>query len=335
MSGQYPASCCSSSLVADSGVPKADAADRLLDRDLRQCRRAAPAVDRQAQRAAHPRIVKWRVLVVRGDDGTAIPVAFLNGELVAQRAHQLVAGRRREATKLDVGAPASDRRDAGRLFLGENADKPVEIWQPRPVVIGIALARDRLSGLVILQAKRPGAENVFLVPMRVAVEDRLLVEERVRVRQSRKEGCGSEFEVEDDGVRVRRLDLVDQAGIVAALRADDAGWRKDDLVPACRDVVRGHLVAVGELHVVADREGVGGAVIGRLGDFGADVAYKLGRIGRVVRVRADQHAVERRHRVDRRKCVLALPVKTRRCIGGDHIGQRAAALWCLVRRPGG
>src|SRR5436190_5954352 len=60
---------------------KANAANRLHHRDLRQRRRPAPAVDRQGQRAAHPYVIERFPFVVRGDQVAAIPVAFLNGTL--------------------------------------------------------------------------------------------------------------------------------------------------------------------------------------------------------------------------------------------------------------
>src|SRR5215467_8201197 len=158
------------------------------------------------------------MLVVRGDDGAAIPVAFLDGKLVPERGDQLVACRRRKAAELDIRTAALDRRDPGCLLLGVDADKSVEIGQARPVIVRVALAGDRLAGLVLLEAKRPRAEDVLLVPMRVAVEDRLFVEEGVWVRQRRQKRRSGEFEAEHDGMRVDRLELVDKAGIVAALR---------------------------------------------------------------------------------------------------------------------
>jgi len=91
------------------------------------------------------------------------------------------------------------------------------------------------------------------------------------------------------------------------------------------------LRAVVKSDILADSERVGLAVIGRLRDLGAEVADKIGNIGRVVRVDPDQHAVERRDRVHRRIGALAMPVKARRRIRRDHVGERPAALRLLAR----
>ncbi len=138
------------------------------------------------------------------------------------------------------------------------------------------------------------------------------------------------FETEDDRVLVGRFDLVDHRVITAA-RADDPGRRRDDLVPARRHVIGRERRVVGEFNVGTNSEGIGSAVVHRLGDFGADIAHEVGRRGRVLRIDPDQHAVERRDRVDRRERVLAVAVPARRRVGRDHVGQRAAALRRLPR----
>ena len=110
--------------------------------------------------------------------------------------------------------------------------------------------------------------------MRVLVEDLLLVDVGERVGERRQKGRGREFEAEDDGLRVGRLDLVDHQEI-ALPRAEDALRRKDDLVPARRDVGRGQRRAVMEFDAVADLEGVGLAAVGRLRHLGAQIADEL------------------------------------------------------------
>src|SRR3954452_22032270 len=117
---------------------KRHAADRLHDRDPRQPRRAVPAVDSQGQRAAHPYIVEWLPLVVRGDQVSAVPVTLLNGELAAERGSKLVARCGRKTAELDRRPVAADRADPDRLLVGEDAGKTVEIRQSLVVVIGIA-----------------------------------------------------------------------------------------------------------------------------------------------------------------------------------------------------
>ena len=86
-----------------------------------------------------------------------------------------------------------------------------------------------------------------------------------------------------------------------------------------------------EADILADRECVGPAAIRRLGNLGADIADEIGRRGRIFRVDPDQHAVEGRHCVNRRKRPLAMAVEARGRIGWDHVSQRAASL----RRLGG
>ena len=186
-----------------------------------------PAVDRQRQGTAHSDIVERLPRVVRGDHGAAIPVAFLHGDLVAQRSHKLVARRRRKAAEFDRRPVGFDRSDPDRLLVGENADEAIQIRQSRSVVVGVAHAGDRLPRLVVLKAERTGTHDVLLEPMRVAIENVLLVNEGVWIGECRQKCGGRELEMEDDGLRVGCLDLVDHR-IVAATHADHAFRRIDD-----------------------------------------------------------------------------------------------------------
>src|SRR5215831_15793086 len=79
---------------------KDDPANRVHVGDPGEPRRAMPAVDRQGQRAAHPGIVEWLSLVVGLDDPAAVPVALVHGDLVTQRAYQLVAHGRGKPAEL-------------------------------------------------------------------------------------------------------------------------------------------------------------------------------------------------------------------------------------------
>src|SRR5215469_5125758 len=135
--------------------------------------------------------------------------------------------------------------------------------------------------------------------------------------------------MKDDGRRIGCLDLVDHDEI-ALPGADDAVRRKDDLVPARGDILRCQWRAVGEFNPFADLEGVGLTVIGWLWYRHAEIADEIVGLARVVGVGADQDAVERRGRVDRRVGLLTMRVKARRRVRRYHIGQAAAALWLLV-----
>ena len=298
--------------------------------DLGEGRGALRLVDRQCQGAAHPDIVERFPPLVRGDQIAAIPVALLDGDLLAQILDQLVARRRRHAAELQRGPVAADRVDAGGLLGRVDCGEAVEIGQALAVVIGVAGAGDRLAGLVADEFERAGAEDVLLVPVLVLVEDRLLVDVGERVGEARQESRGRVFEPEDDGLRVRRLNLVDHREIGLA-GAGDTLRRADDAAPARHHVGRAQRRAVVKLHPVAQCEGVGLALLGRLWHFGAQIADKVGGRGRVFRVDPHQDAVKRRGDMHHRECRLAVSVEARRRIGRDHVGQRAARFRDLGR----
>ena len=213
-----------------------DAADRMHVGDLGQRRRAVPAVDRQGQRAAHPHVVERLLLVVGRDDVAAVPVALLHRDLVAELLDELVARRGRQAAELDRRAVGADRVDADRLLGGEDADEAVEIGQALVVIVGVAHALDRLAGLVAGELERAGAHDVLLVPVRVLVEDLLLVDPGEGVGERRQKRGGREFQLEHDGRRVGRLDLVDHDRNSSRARSVTPSGGKDDLVPARRHV---------------------------------------------------------------------------------------------------
>src|SRR5260221_1224629 len=245
-----------------------------------------PAVDRQGQRTADADVVERLALVVRGGNQRAVPVALLHRDLVSERADQFVARRWRQTTELDRGAVAPDRIKASGLFRCQDPDYAVEIRQARMVVVGIALALDRLAGLVADQLEGAGAENVFLVPVRILIEGLFLVDPRIRVGECRQKGVGREFQAEDNRQRIRRLDLVDHY-IEALAGAGDALRWVDDFAPARGHVIRGQQRTVVKFDAVTDLEGIGLASIGRVRHLGTKVANKITWRGRVLRVNAD------------------------------------------------
>ena len=304
----------------------------LDDRDLRQSRCAAPTVDRQAQCSPNPRVVERLLFVVWRHRAADVPIALLHRDLVAEGIYQLVARRRRHAAELDCRAIAADCGDPHRLLVGEDAGEAVEIGQTLNVIIRVPHPLDRLSGLVGDEFERARTHDVRLVPARVLVEDRLLVNEVERVGERRQKRAGREFQTEDDGRRIGRLDLVDHQ-IVAGARAQHALRRKRDFVKARGDVVGGQRRAVGEFNAVADLKGVGLAVVGRLRHRRAQIADDIRRRGWIVRVDTNQDAVKGCDCMHRRISALAVPVKARRRVGRDHIGQNAAAFRrFLIRR---
>src|SRR5438105_1312318 len=102
--------------------------------------------------------------MVRGHHSAAVPIASLDGNLVAKRLFQLVDGGGRKAAKFNCRPIGADRLDADRLLFGKNPGKAVEVRQTPMIVIGVALAFDRLAGFVADKFERAGAENVLLVP---------------------------------------------------------------------------------------------------------------------------------------------------------------------------
>src|SRR5215467_6710342 len=84
--------------------------------------------------------------MVWSDDQSAIPIARLHRNLVAERAHELVDRRGRKAAKLDRRTVAADRLDPHRLFVGIDAGHAVEIGQSLMVIVMVAFPLDRLTG---------------------------------------------------------------------------------------------------------------------------------------------------------------------------------------------
>ena len=76
-------------------------------------------------------------------------------------------------------------------------------------------------------------------------------------------------------------------------RAGHAVGREDDLVERGRHVVGGHRLAVHESGILAQPERIDGAVTGGLGHLESQIAHKIVRRSRIMRVDPDQGAVER------------------------------------------
>ena len=293
--------------------------------DLRQRGGAFPLVEREPQSAPHPDIVERLLLMVRGDQVRAVPVAFLHRDLVAQLLFQLVARRGRQAAKLHLGPVGADRVDPGRLLRRVERDKAVEVRLSLTVIIRVAIALDRLADFVAGEFERAGAHHILFVPVRVLRQRLLLVDERKRIGEGGEERRGGEFETENHGLRIRRVDLVDHREVFLP-GAGDALRRVHDIFPVRRDIGCRQRRTVVEFDVLADLEGVSLAVIGRLRHLGAQIAHEVGRRRRVRRVDPDQNAVKRRDGMQGREGRLAMPIEGRRRIGRDHIGEGAAAL---------
>ena len=313
-------------------VGEHDAADRLDDGDLGQVLRAAPAVDRQGQRLAHPWVVERRAAVVRGYHQHAVPVALLDGDLVAQCVYQVITLLRRETAELDRRAVALDRLNPGRHLRRRDRLEAVQIGPALVVIVLVLHPRDESARLVLDEHERPGAVDVHLVPsVAVLVEILLRVDEGIGIRHRRQERARRERQLEDHGEVVgcgHRLDhLVER---LACRR--DALRREDDLFPGRHDVGRGQRRAVVELDALADLEGEEGAALrARRHIAFAQVALEVGRIARIGRVDPHQQAVERRDRMDHAEGGLDMAVIGRDLRADDEI-QRAAVFRRLRHR---
>src|SRR5271165_282664 len=233
---------------------------------------AAPMVVRTP---ADLHVVERLSLVVGRDKMAAIPVALLHGDLVAQCFDELVAGGGWKPAELDRRTVGTDRFDAKGLLVGIDAVKTVEIGQPLVIIIGVLHPLDRLADLVRGEFERPRAHDVFFVPVRILVEDRLLVDPVVRIGEGGQKRGGGELQTENHRGRVRRLDLIDHHEEALARAGYSLRW-VDDLVPARHHVICGECRAVVPLDTVADLEGVGLSIIGRLWHLGAQVADEVG-----------------------------------------------------------
>ena len=186
------------------------------------------------------------------------------------------------------------------------------------IVVPILFALDRLAYLVIDEFEGAGTEDIPLVPARILVEDFLFVDEIERVGERRQKRARRKFKVKDDGARVGRLDFVDHQ-IITGPCAQFAAGGKNNLIVAGGNVGGSQWRTVVEFDVSTDLKGVGSAILSWLRHLGAEVADEMGYVRRVVRVDADQNAVERRDRMHRRVSALAVAVKARRRIRGDHV----------------
>src|SRR5262249_38614500 len=170
-----------------------DAADRLHVGNLGERGRAVPLVNRECERPPDPDVVERLLLVIGRDHITAVPVAALHDDFVAQLLLELIARRGRQAAEFSPRAFGPDGVDANRLLGREDAGEAVEIRLPRMIVVGVAYALDRLADLVARELERAGAHDVLFVPMRILVEDRLLVDPGEGIGQRRQESAGREL----------------------------------------------------------------------------------------------------------------------------------------------
>src|SRR6059036_601799 len=117
-----------------------DAADALHYRDLGERLRALVPVEGQGEGPARAPVTPRLPLVIHADQEHAIPRALLHRHLRAERLHDAVALRRREAAELDVGPLAADRRHLGAAVLDHQRAIAVEVRLALVPVVGVLLA---------------------------------------------------------------------------------------------------------------------------------------------------------------------------------------------------
>jgi hypothetical protein len=127
----------------------------------------------------------------------------LHRDLVAQILCEFVARGWLRAAEFDRGAIGADGIDPDRLPGCEQALEPIQIRLAFVVIVRIADALDRLPDGMINKVKRARAHHMSLVPMRIGIENLLLVDKPVRIGQSGKERGGGIFQLEHDRGVVR------------------------------------------------------------------------------------------------------------------------------------
>ncbi len=193
-------------------------------------------------------------------------------------------------------------------------------------------ARDEGARLVLDELERARAVDVLLVPgIAVLGEVLIRVDEVERRGHRRQERARRKLQFEDHRVVVGHLDSVDHL-VEGLARRSDAFRREDDLVVGRDDIFCVQRITVMELDAFLDMKGVGQAVLTDI-EARADIALQVGRVRRVIRVHADQKAVERRDRVDHAERGLDMAV-IGRDLRADHDIQRATGFRCVRHGAG-
>src|SRR5215813_12871471 len=117
-------------------------------------------------------------------------------------------------------------------------------------------------------------------------------------------------------------------------RAGDTWAGVHNLVPTCSHVLCREQRAIMKFNASLDLESVGQAVIRGLRHLRAEITPKVGGRRGIVRIDADQNAVEWRRRLKHGERRLSMTVQTRAAISSDHIGQSPPMFWCCVRGCG-
>ena len=163
-------------------------ADVPHQRDFLQRLCAAPAIDRQRERAAHARIVERLFLGVEAHHQAASPRRFDHHRLVAKRLHQAIPVGRRMAAEfrqhLARGQCVHHRRAAH-----EYCAIAIEVRLAFLEVAVELAAHPVRAGLVLDERERAGAENVALGKLGIGLELGRAVHAVPRRRKVRQHRC--------------------------------------------------------------------------------------------------------------------------------------------------
>ena len=139
--------------------------NRLDDRDLRQILRARIAIDREGQCLPHPNIIERGPLGIGRRHQHAVPVAFLNRQLVTQRVNHIVPCLGREPTKLNGCLIAADSIDPNSHLRCRNRLEPIQVWFSFEVIIRVFLTHYMLAWNVLDKDKRSGTVDILFMPL--------------------------------------------------------------------------------------------------------------------------------------------------------------------------
>ena len=227
----------------------------------------------------HPNVIERGTLHIGRRHQHAVPVAFLNRQLVTERVHHIVPSLGRESTKLNGCLIAADSIDPNRHLRCRNRLEPIKVWLSFEVIIRIFLTHYVLAWNVLDKDKRSSAVHVLLVPViAVGVQVFLAVNKVERRCHCRNERTRRELQIEYNRAGIRRFDRIDhlEKGLT---RTRYAFGRENDLVISGLDVRRRQGRAIMKRDTTSDLECVLRTAICTCRHIAfAQVAFKVGRV---------------------------------------------------------
>ena len=258
---------------------------RRIDEGVGRCRVAQHdalddlgAVDGDVHRLAHPRIGDHRPVALEAVvHQLEVRLRFLH--LQHRRPLDLVDELQRDLMG-DVELPAHHRRDPRRILRHDLDRELLELHRAlvlvhrRPPLVGVVpLQHDLRARLPRLEAPWTGAVDRLRAVVLAVFLHALLVVDRHREADEVHHQVGERLvQLVFDGGGIRRAQLLDVAGAPFQRRL---GVGVEQALEAVEHVGGGELLAAAELHVVAQLEGVGLAVLADLPGFGQIRDHRL------------------------------------------------------------